>query len=103
MALWIIILSRSKLKNMKQSMQPLTDGVILGPCSFNIGDDGIRTFGSNYEAFYRWKTIRGAQTTDKHIFIMVDNMVAITVPRRSFNSDIEQEKFQEEIQKHVSS
>ena len=102
-ALWIIIVSRSKLKNMKAGMQPSENGVILGNCSINIGNEGIKTVTPNCETFYRWLTVRRTEVTDKHIFVVVDNIAAITIPCRSFASADEQEKFLNEIHQHVRS
>lgn len=102
-ALWIITLSRSKLKSMQQRMQPSENGVILGDCSINIGSEGIKTITLNCETFYRWKTIRQTEVADKHIFVLVDNIAAITIPRRSFGSADEEEKFLTEIRQRVCS
>jgi hypothetical protein len=99
MVMWIKILTRTQLK----VMQPSPDGVLLGSCSINIGDEGIKTITPSCETFYRWKTVRGTEVTDKNIFIIVDNIAAITIPRRSFKATDEQEQFLGEIQKHVSS
>jgi hypothetical protein len=98
MAFLIFIIARSQL----QSIKPALDGIFLGPNSVSISDEGIRTFSANYDSLYRWKTVRNAQVTDKHIFIIVDTIAAIMVPRRSFSSDIEREQFLDEIQKHSS-
>ena len=102
-ALWIIIVSRLRLKNMKEGMQPTENGAILGHCSINVGDEGIKTIIPNCETFYRWTTIRRSEMTDKHIFVLVDNIAAITIPRRSFSSADEGEKFLAEIRQHVRS
>jgi hypothetical protein len=100
-ALWIIIVSRSKLKKMQGGMQPSENGVILGRCSINVGDEGIKTIIPNCETFYRWPTVRRIEVTDKHVFVVVDNIAAITIPRRSFGSADDQEKFLSEINKHI--
>jgi energy-coupling factor transporter transmembrane protein EcfT len=102
-SLWIIILSRSKLKSMQRNMQPSEDGVIIGPCSISVGNDGIKTITPNCETFYRWQTVRRAEVADKHIFVVVDNIAAITIPRRSFSSADEQEKFLGEIRQRSRS
>ncbi len=99
MALWILAFSRLQSRGIK----PSPDGIILGQCSITLDEEGLRTSAQNYESLYRWKTVRGAELTDKHIFVLVDCIAAITIPRRSFSSDSEQEQFLGEIQKHVCS
>ena len=96
---FIIILSRSRLKKIKQSVQPSDDGVILGPCLISVGDEGVKTSTPNCETLYRWHTVRCVKAVEKHIFIVVDNVAAITIPRRSFSSADEQEMFLAEIHK----
>jgi hypothetical protein len=97
MAVLIQILTRTQMRAMK----PLPDGVVLGPCSINIDDGGIKIVTPNCETFYRWKTVRGTKVTDNHIFVFVDSIAAITIPRRAFNLADEQERFLSEIQEHV--
>ena len=99
MALIVGIYSRWQLKN----LQPAPDGIVLGKCTIAVSDEGIKTSTAIVESSFSWKAIRRAEISDEHIFVMVDNVAAIIVPKRSFASDTEREQFLAEIQSHSNS
>ena len=93
--LWIVIVSRLRMRSMK----PASDGYILGPRQVTVSDDGLRESSQRHESVFRWSAVRGAQVTDKHVFVMVDTNAALIVPRRAFPTDAEREQFVSEIQR----
>jgi hypothetical protein len=96
--LWLVIISRIQMRQ----MIPAPDGYILGPRQVTLSEDGLREVSQRHETVFHWHAVRGTQTTDQHVFIMVDNNAAIIIPRRAFLSDSEREQFVGEIQRRVS-
>jgi hypothetical protein len=92
---WLLILSRLQMRR----TMPAADGIILGPHSITLDEDGVRDCGRLRESLVRWEAVRGAQLTSAHVFIVVDNHAAFIVPRNAFSSDAEREQFVGEIQK----
>jgi hypothetical protein len=97
--LWLVVISRLQMRR----MIPAPDGYILGQRQVTLSDNGLRETSQRHESVFRWHGIRGAQLTDQHVFVMVDNNAAIIVPRRAFSSDRECEQFLGEIQTRAGS
>jgi hypothetical protein len=81
-----------------RQMQPAKDGVVLGPHEIEATEAGLRVVSRWSEAVFHWDAVRGAEVTDKYIFVMVDRNAGIIVPRRSFAPDAEREQFVSEVQ-----
>jgi len=93
--LWLAIIIRLQARRMR----PATDGIMIGPHSITLDDDGVRDRARLRESLVRWEAVRAVQVTAAHVFIVVDNHAAFIIPRRSFSSDTEREQFVSEIQK----
>jgi YcxB-like protein len=93
----LVVVSRLQVRG----MIPAPDGFILGQRQVTLSDDGLRDTSQRHESFFQWRGVRGAEVTDQHVFVMVDNIAAVIVPRRAFSKDSEREQFVGEIQRRA--
>lgn len=93
-ALVVILLARDQRKR----ISPVEGGYILGPQEVGIETEGIRVKSEHHDALFRWPLIGPPETTEEHVFIMMDRIGGIIVPRRSFSSEAEWNGFIEAIQ-----
>ena len=82
-----------------RQLRPAAGGGILGPKQVELTEAGIYVKGQHHESVFGWATIRGAEVTDKHIFVMVDPNAGVIVPRRCFASDTECGQFVSEVRR----
>lgn len=82
-----------------QRMRPAEDGFIVGSLEVFIEDEGLRQRSVHHHSAFQWSVVRGVTVTDKHVFIMVDRIVGIILPKRAFSSDGEREQFVGEIER----
>jgi len=94
----LILIGRLQMRGTR----PAPDGIVLGPHEVSILEEGVRNSSERHESLFRWQTVRSADTTAQHIFIMVDRCAAVIVPRRAFTSDEERERFVSEIKARAS-
>lgn len=65
---------------------PRDDGATLGHHVLEVEDDGIRVEGRSGSSLVRWDAILDVRTTDDHVFMYVDRMAALVIPKRAFAS-----------------
>lgn len=87
------------VRSQMQRMRPAEDGIIIGSHEISLTDEGIRQRSGRHQSDFRWSLVRATSVTDQHIFIMIDRIVGIIVPKRAFSSDAERDQFVSEIQK----
>ena len=85
----------------RRKLRPAADGYVLGPRTVSLSDTGIREESNRHESSFPWKTIQGVEVTDKHVFVMVDRIAAIIIPRTAFATDEERNQFVEEVKRRV--
>ena len=91
--LWVLRMQSAK-------MRPQNDGIILGQLELILENEGLRHRSARHESFFQWQAVRRIDETKNHIFIMVDRVAGIIVPRRSFASSTEQQQFLAELKRH---
>lgn len=89
----------SKLQ--RKRLLPSDGSYMLGPQEIEIREDGIRIASRSHESLFQWSLIAGPDVAKEHIFVMVDRLAGIIVPRRCFASEAEQEKFLEEVRRRA--
>jgi len=78
-------------------LRPSDDGLFLGAQQVTLGDDGIHQESSHHQALYRWPLVQSVGITEQHVFVMVDRIGGIILPKRAFSTDGEREQFVSEI------
>ena len=81
----------------RSRLEPDETGVILGPHRYITDDSGFLVSTPNYEARYNWSAITSWPETRDHIFVKLDRVAAIIVPKRAFADASEQREFREEL------
>ena len=87
------------LRRQMQQMRPADDGVVVGSQELFLEDEGIRQRSAHYESVFQGSLIRAVAVTEQHVFVMVDRIAGIILPRRAFSSDAERERFVGEIER----
>ncbi len=82
-----------------QRMRPAEDGYIVGAQEVFIEEEGIRQRSSRHQSVFQWPLIRAVAVTDQHVFVMVDRIAGIILPRRAFSSDVQREQYVSEIER----
>jgi hypothetical protein len=76
---------------------PAEGGAFLRTHRFEFGDDVIRVASTDREGFTGWTCVRSWSATSSHIFLVIDENAAITIPRRCFGGRNEEEELRELI------
>ena len=90
-------ISRTQLRRMK----PSDDGYVIGSQKLTLCEEGIRQTSRHHQMLMNWSCVRAVNTTDKHVFVMVDRIGGFILPKRSFSSDEQREQFVDEIKKRA--
>jgi len=72
---------------------PSDNGSILGKKRFLITDEGLIEESESYKNLQKWKGIKGVETNDNSVFIVVDNIAAYIIPKRFFKDTEELRNF----------
>ncbi|HEX4343252.1 MAG TPA: YcxB family protein [Verrucomicrobiae bacterium] len=87
--------SRKQIKRMR----PSDDGIVVGSHEFSLEDEGIRIRSRHHHSVIQWSVVRAITVTDQHIFIMIDRVAGLILPKRAFSSDPGREQFVSEIER----
>jgi|GEM_PF-6732463 len=82
-----------------QQMRPADDGFVVGSQEVFLENEGIRQRSGHHQSVFQWSLIRAVAVTEQHVFVMVDRIAGIILPRRAFASDAEREQFVSEIER----
>ncbi len=93
--IWLISASITR------QLGPTEDGTVLGPKQIEVTEEGIRWIGKYHESAFSWEAVRAVEVTDKHVFVLLERISGIIVPRRSFTSDAEREEFVSEVRRRM--
>jgi len=96
--LLMAMVSKISLRQMRR-MRPAEDGYILGSQETFLEDEGIRQKSGHHQSVFQWSLVRTITVTEQHVFVMVDRVAGIILPRRAFSSDVEREQFVSEIER----
>lgn len=96
--LLMVIISDISLRQMRR-MRPADDGFVVGSQEVFLEDEGIRQRSGHHESVFQWSLIRAVPVTEQHVFVMVDRIAGVILPRRAFSSDAEREQFVSEIER----
>jgi hypothetical protein len=88
-----ILVSRDQRKR----ISPADGGYILGPQEVELNAEGARVRSGQHEALFRWSLIGPPDVTPEYVFIMIDRIAGIIIPRGSFASDAECNAFIDEV------
>lgn len=66
----------------RRAWRPDEDGFFLGEFELELGPDGIRSRHRRGESQILWSALRGLTCTSQHVFLWVDRLSAVVVPRR---------------------
>lgn len=80
-------------------LKPDDDGFVIGSQNVSLEDEGIRQRSGRHQALFQWTLIRAVAITDQHVFVMVDRIAGIILPKRAFASDADREAFVSEIER----
>ena len=92
--LFAILVARSQRKR----LSPTDDCYFFGHQEVEIQTDGIHVKSLHHQSHYQWSLVDSPYTTNEHLFIMIDRIAGIIIPRRSFPSEAECNAFLEAIQ-----
>jgi hypothetical protein len=68
--------------------------------STNITQEDYAAFVKHVvESFFQWSLVRGIAITDQHVFVMVDRIAGIILPKRAFSSETERDQFLSELER----
>jgi hypothetical protein len=82
-----------------QRMRPVDDWLIVGAHEVFLEEEGIRQRSRRHQSVYQWSLVRAVALTEQHMFVMVDRIAGIILPRRAFASEAEREQFLSEIER----
>lgn len=88
-----MFLMLSARKVQMKLIDPLEDGAILGERELEVTEEGLRSRSRTSEGFYGWSIIAPPDVEKDHIYIWVDRMAALIVPRRSFATPADEKRF----------
>jgi len=71
----------------RRKLYPNEDGFMLGSKSYEIDESGVTETWQHGHSVFRWASICGVEDTPSHLFLFVDRCVALTFPKRCFDSD----------------
>jgi len=86
----------------RSRLVPDATGVILGPHRYTIDKDGFRVTTPHYQATYSWSAIKSWPETQDHLFIKLDRVAAIIVPKRAFADPSQQMLFLTELEQRAA-
>lgn len=89
----LMTLISSTSRRQMQRMRPAEHGYILGSQETSLEDEGIRQKSAYHQAIFQWSLVRAIAMTDQHVFVMVDPVAGIILPKRAFPSEAEREQF----------
>ena len=96
--LFMVIIGDISRRQM-QRMRPADDGFVVCSQEVFLEDEGIRQRSRHHQSVFQWSLIRAVTVTEQHVFVMVDRIAGIILPRRAFSSDAEREQFVSEIER----
>lgn len=100
MILCTALRSRTYLKDF--SKRAVRDrGVLIGPQTLTLSDEGITIEGANVRSLIRWLAVQDISESGETILIWTDPGAAIIVPKSAFPSDNSQQKFMANISKRI--
>jgi hypothetical protein len=89
-----------------QALQPLLlpayldpKGTFLSGFEAHAERDGLRLKGDWGETYYRWKAVLGVKETQTHLFVYLDRLTAVLIPKRGFASRADAKGFADFIRK----
>lgn len=82
-----------------QRMTPADDGFILGAQETFLEEEGIRLRSAHHQASFEWSLVQGVAMTAQHVYVLVDSVAGIILPKRAFSSEAELEQFVSEIER----
>jgi hypothetical protein len=77
--------------------KPSKSSHLLGPHTSEIQDIGIKITSGYHDATYFWSTISGTEITENYVFIPLDRISAIMIPKRAFASQEQTNAFITEV------
>ncbi len=98
-AFFLVMIIGTISRRQMQRMRPVDDGFIVGSQEVFLEDEGIRQRSSHHQSVFQWSLIREVTVAEHHVFVMVDRIAGIILPRRAFSSDAEHEEFVSEIER----
>lgn len=97
--LLMLVLVTSIQRWQAQKMKPMDDGILLGSREVFLEDEGIRQRSAHHQSVFQWSLVRSIAITEQHVFVMLDSIAGLILPRRSFSSDAERESFVSELER----
>ena len=95
----LMVFVSSISRRQMQRMRPTEDGFVVGSQEVFLEGDGIHQHSSHHESVFQWSLVQAVTVTEKHVFVMVDRIAGIILPRGAFSSDAEREQFVSEIER----
>ena len=87
LALALAIGGRVSLRRRYADRMIAADGIYTQPRSLQIDEDGITIDDRLSTSRYLWDAVRDVEEAKSHVYIHVDNISALIVPKRAFASE----------------
>jgi hypothetical protein len=87
-ALLCIVVSAAMQPWYRRLYQPDASGTILGLTRYELDASGILTSRDNNSSFVHWRAVRAVEETADHVFLIVDRMSGIILPKRNLPADL---------------
>lgn len=100
-AVFLIALLIVIVRPARDRAMPVEGGTVLGHHTYELSDDGIRTFSKYTESLVRWGGVRGLQETPTHLFVMIDRNAALMVPKRHIATQEDLESLKQLVRNRV--
>ena len=79
--------------------RPVLD-VFRAPLTVSVSGDGVRLESAMMTQVIRWAAVGGVRETASHIFLLIDGMPAVVIPRRAFLDAAQQADFLRTVEAH---
>ncbi len=93
------ILLSSHLNHRK--LRPLVDGTVCERKAITLSDEGLRMSSPRAECLFRWPAVQCIGETQQHIFVMVDVVAGVILPKRCFSSATEAQGWLDELRRRT--
>ena len=85
----------------QERLLPNPNSCRLGSHLYKITDEGFFDCSPNMDVVVRWPAVLSLQETARYFFVMIDRASGYILPKRSFSSDTEMERFRRTVLTHL--
>ena len=97
----VLVLFSLRLRQIYRSYSPHPGGAFLGNRTLVLDDLGLHHQGPNSSSHFAWECVDRISDDDKHVFIFVDRIAALVVPKTSIIAPHTTQSFQRFIEDRI--